>query len=89
MMPARRFRYLDLDLAQRTEVEDWCRAHRLDPKHIPVDASLGYDPATNEWVVDQYGLRDGRKFVRDGEVVKVKVRRLAVADPQMAWLAPS
>lgn len=88
-MTIHRFRYVDLDKSQRADIEDWCRAHRLEPRHIPIDASLGYDRSTNEWVIEQYALRDGKKFIRDGEVAKVKVRRLAVADPQMAWLVPS
>lgn len=89
-MTAHRFRYAELTPTQRTDVANWCRAHRLDPNHIPVDASLAFDSATNEWVIEQYATRDGKVYLgADGEVAKVKVRRLAVADPQMAWLGPA
>lgn len=41
--------YYGMPPQARRDVERWVRAHDIDPGRVPVDAVIGFDPATDEW----------------------------------------
>lgn len=64
-----------LSQLERDAILDWLAEHHLNPKVTPIDPLIEYDPATDEWRVEQYSSRDGSLYLRGGEVATHIVRR--------------
>jgi len=77
--------YYDLCPDDRDLIHDWLRLHRIDPHNTPVDPDIRYDPAMHEWVIPQFSTKDGKKYLRDGEIAMHVVRRAAKAS--LPWPA--
>lgn len=88
-LPAPRFDpWLDaLTEYDREQVMAYLTANHIDPHVTPMGAHARYDESFGEWVIDQYCLRDGKKYVvmpSGDDVARCRIRRVAhtMPDPQ-------
>lgn len=77
--------YEDLTEQEQEAIQGWLRIHHVDPKTTPTGAVIEYDPATDEWRIEQFARRDG-KIVLDTEHDRVRTKFLRrVRKTELAW----
>jgi hypothetical protein len=82
---APRVSYYDLGDEDRERLHEWCRLHNVVPANTPIDADIRYDPEMHEWVIPQFSTKDGKKYLRNGDIARHVVRRAVKAS--LPWPA--
>lgn len=68
--------YINLSDDERQALHRWCADHGIDHTRVPIDPNITLDADDDgwHWIVEILDQRDGRSFLRDGEIAMVTVR---------------